>query len=119
MFFYYQKSKEKLFILALRRMIALALIISLTFGPSVSYAQIPIGFNPMAVLPAPGVMVSATNAFHPAVVKGIKIFPDNPLRFDFIIDTVSESNDKCSANINEFHRHDQFQVFKTVSTSSS
>nr|MBP9853896.1 hypothetical protein [Candidatus Omnitrophota bacterium] len=38
-------------------------------------------------LPAPGVMVTPTASFIPAVIKGIKIFPDNPLRFDFIIDT--------------------------------
>jgi len=38
-------------------------------------------------LPAPGVMVMPTTSFIPAVMKGIKIFPDNPLRFDFIIDT--------------------------------
>ncbi len=38
-------------------------------------------------LPAPGVMVTPTANFVPAVMKGIKIFSDNPLRFDFIIDT--------------------------------
>jgi len=37
-------------------------------------------------LPQPGVMVSLSPVFHPAVIKGMKIFPNNPLRFDFIID---------------------------------
>jgi len=38
-------------------------------------------------LPDIGVMVMPTTSFIPAVMKGVKIFPDNPLRFDFIIDT--------------------------------
>ncbi|VAX36970.1 hypothetical protein MNBD_UNCLBAC01-1856, partial [hydrothermal vent metagenome] len=37
-------------------------------------------------LPVPGTMVLSTPTFVPAVIKGIKIFPDNPLRFDFIVD---------------------------------
>jgi len=38
-------------------------------------------------LPAIGTMVTPTPDFIPAHIKGMKIFPDNPLRFDFIIDT--------------------------------
>jgi len=38
-------------------------------------------------LPFPGSMVSTTPVFSPTVIKGIKIFPNNPLRFDFIVDT--------------------------------
>ncbi len=37
-------------------------------------------------LPILGTMVSATDAFVPSMIKGITIHPDNPLRFDFIID---------------------------------
>ncbi|MBP9854679.1 MAG: hypothetical protein KBD53_07420, partial [Candidatus Omnitrophica bacterium] len=37
--------------------------------------------------PNPGVMVTASPAFAPAVMRGIKISPDQPLQFDFIIDT--------------------------------
>jgi len=37
-------------------------------------------------LPAPGVMVSLTPAFNPPILKGIKVHPDNPFRFDFILD---------------------------------
>ncbi len=39
------------------------------------------------VLPAPGTMVMPTPSFAPAVMRGIRIFPNEPLRFDFIIDT--------------------------------
>ncbi|VAX37597.1 hypothetical protein MNBD_UNCLBAC01-434 [hydrothermal vent metagenome] len=37
-------------------------------------------------LPVPGVMVQSTPNFQPALVKGIKLFPDNPLKFNFIVD---------------------------------
>jgi len=37
-------------------------------------------------LPQPGQMVALSQGFTPAVIKGVKIFPKQPLRFDFIID---------------------------------
>jgi hypothetical protein len=37
-------------------------------------------------LPAPGVMVHLSPEFNPAVLKGIKVHPENPFRFDFILD---------------------------------
>ncbi len=38
-------------------------------------------------LPAPGMMVPLSSDFRPPIMKGIRIFPDNPLRFDFVIDS--------------------------------
>jgi hypothetical protein len=37
-------------------------------------------------LPAPGTMVRITSQFQPAIIKGIKVDPDNPLLFNFLID---------------------------------
>jgi len=37
-------------------------------------------------LPVPGIMVNLSPAFNPPVLKGIKVYPDNPFRFDFILD---------------------------------
>ncbi len=37
-------------------------------------------------LPAPGVRISLSPAFNPPVLKGLKVHPDNPFRFDFILD---------------------------------
>ncbi|MCA9401641.1 MAG: hypothetical protein KC713_08435, partial [Candidatus Omnitrophica bacterium] len=37
-------------------------------------------------LPVPGTMVQLTPAFEPLTAKGIKVFEDNPLLFEFIID---------------------------------
>jgi len=37
-------------------------------------------------LPAPGTRVSLSPEFNPSILKGIKVHPENPLRFDFILD---------------------------------
>ncbi len=38
-------------------------------------------------LPAPGVMVRLSPEFNPPILKGLKVHPDNPFKFDFILDT--------------------------------
>ncbi|MCA9409185.1 MAG: hypothetical protein KC733_10885, partial [Candidatus Omnitrophica bacterium] len=49
-----------------------------------STAVIPgYGFN----LPIPGTMVRTTSAYVPAMIKAIKFDPQNPLQFNFILDT--------------------------------
>src|SRR3989344_2366960 len=42
------------------------------------------------LLPAPGSMVHLSPAFNPPILKGLKVHPDNPFRFDFILDTGDE-----------------------------
>jgi len=37
-------------------------------------------------LPAPGVRVGLSPDFNPPILKGIKVHPNNPFRFDFILD---------------------------------
>lgn len=37
-------------------------------------------------LPDPGQMIHPSNSFNPLEIKGIKIYPHNPLRFDFLVD---------------------------------
>ena len=37
-------------------------------------------------LPAPGVMVRLSAPLNPPILKGIKVHPDNPFRFEFILD---------------------------------
>lgn len=48
-----------------------------------SYAQSIASLN----LPVPGAMISPSAAFVPVLLKGMTIHPDNPLQFDFIIDS--------------------------------
>jgi len=43
-------------------------------------------------LPAPGVMVRLSPEFNPPILKGIKVHPNNPFRFDFILDQGDEYN---------------------------
>jgi len=38
-------------------------------------------------LPAPGSMVSLSPGYAPVLMKGIRLHADNPLVFDFIMDT--------------------------------
>ncbi|MCR4336465.1 MAG: hypothetical protein NUV91_01480, partial [Candidatus Omnitrophica bacterium] len=40
-----------------------------------------------ASLPSPGTMIQPGPAFYPAVLRGVKLDPMDPLRFDFIVDT--------------------------------
>ncbi len=44
------------------------------------------GQNSVLSLPVPGTMISMSDAYVPAIVKGVNLHPDDPLRFDFIID---------------------------------
>jgi hypothetical protein len=41
-------------------------------------------------LPAPGVMVRLSPPLNPPILKGLKVHPDNPFRFDFILDQGDE-----------------------------
>lgn len=51
-----------------------------TFGP------MPMAQAQEFKLPAPGVMVHLSPPLNPPILKGIKVHPDNPFRFDFILD---------------------------------
>lgn len=50
-------------------------------SPQKALAQSPLN------LPAPGTMVAPSAGYTPAMISGITIYPENPLQFDFIIDT--------------------------------
>ena len=55
-----------------------------------------LGFMPALAneisLPKPGVMVPLSPSFNPPVLKGIKVYPDNPFRFEFILDQGDKSS---------------------------
>ncbi|MBF0330725.1 MAG: HEAT repeat domain-containing protein [Candidatus Omnitrophica bacterium] len=65
-----------------RRFMSSVLAAALLLGPEVSYAQ---SLFP-AILPEPGSMVALSQAYNPPVLRGIKVFADDPLKFDFILD---------------------------------
>ena len=63
--------------------IVLALFITLQvrgISPQEAFAQSTLN------LPEPGAVVPLSTAYNPAIVKGITVYPDNPLKFDFIVD---------------------------------
>lgn len=49
------------------------------------------------VLPAPGTMAHISPPFQPPVLKGVKIHPHDPLKFDFILDSGSEGASSSEA----------------------
>ncbi len=63
---------------------AISLIVIATF--TLTGLNVPDSHAQQLSLPKPGVRVSLSPQFIPANLKGIKIHPDNPLMFDFIID---------------------------------
>ncbi|MBF0521685.1 MAG: UDP-glucose 4-epimerase GalE [Candidatus Omnitrophica bacterium] len=59
-------------------------ILSITF---ISTTAVPPSYAQVMNLPQPGSMVGLTPAFMPTLIKGLKVHPENPLLFDFILDT--------------------------------
>ncbi|MFA5261060.1 MAG: hypothetical protein WC450_07530 [Candidatus Omnitrophota bacterium] len=47
----------------------------------------PVAAQSLLDLPAPGTFVSVTPDYIPMLLKGFKLYPDNPFQFDFIMDT--------------------------------
>jgi len=69
----------------MKRVLASFLIIAFSLtslAPAKVYAQ-----GTVLGLPEPGTMVELSPAFAPVLMKGLRIHPENPLLFDFIIDT--------------------------------
>jgi hypothetical protein len=68
---------------AVRRQAALgvlfAFLVNTILGPvSSAFAQ--------AALPLPATMVNLSAGYSPTLIKGMRVYPENPLRFDFIVD---------------------------------
>ncbi|MBF0570248.1 MAG: hypothetical protein HQL12_00090 [Candidatus Omnitrophica bacterium] len=51
-----------------------------------TFGTIPLAQADEFHLPSSGVMVHVSPEFNPPILKGIKIHPDNPFKFDFILD---------------------------------
>ncbi len=64
-----------------------------TFGLTSAQAQ-------ELILPKPGIRVGLSRAFNPPVLKGIKVHPDTPFRFDFILDKGDESSSEAERESN-------------------
>jgi GGDEF domain-containing protein len=69
----------------MRRSLCFKSLILLAFMVN-SLGPIPAAQADEFYLPAPGVMVRLSPPLDPPMLKGIKVHPDNPFRFDFILD---------------------------------
>ncbi len=91
-----------------RKLISLCLLasfsVSIVVTPQPAYAQSVIpasarggsvfgGKTGIQSLPEPGTMVNLSPAFKPLMIKGLKVHPENPLRFDFLVDTGDDKSD--------------------------
>ncbi len=61
-------------------------------GTSPVYAQSASPAGREVFLPTPGTRVSLSPVFNPPILKGIKVHPENPFRFEFILDKGDFSN---------------------------
>ncbi|MBF0570915.1 MAG: hypothetical protein HQL12_03485 [Candidatus Omnitrophica bacterium] len=64
----------------------LCFLVTSILGPSPVFAQSALPAGSDIRLPAPGQRVHLSQPFNPPILKGIKIHPNNPFRFDFILD---------------------------------
>ncbi len=73
--------------------IVLLIFIANTIGPIplLRAQQLPSPEGEEFTLPAPGMRVGLSPEYNPPVLKGIKVHPDNPFRFDFILDQGDEA----------------------------
>ena len=85
MFSYFRNSRSQWPYKLLVSFISYSFLASLILPPGITSAAEPqIG---LLGLPMPGSMVLKSEGYTPACLKGVKIDPQNPLKFDFIIDS--------------------------------
>lgn len=88
MFIYIKQQKDNLIFRAIVRLMVFVLSFLLIFSPSVSYAQSVLN------LPAPNAILPLSPVYNSAIMKGIRMYPEQPFNFDFIVDTAdSQFND--------------------------
>jgi len=89
---------------------SIAILVNVIFIFSVMFPQ---GLSAQNVLNLPpvGQMIMPTQPFMPAMLKGIKLFPENPLKFDFIIDTGNADFAKSSQE-KKFFREESKKLIK-------
>lgn len=81
---YYRAAVFKL----IKLLVVLAFVTNLVLPPY-AQAQNVIGVSAVQTLnlPVPGALINPTFSYNPPIIKGLKLYPDNPLRFDFMMDT--------------------------------
>ncbi|MCK5260368.1 MAG: ankyrin repeat domain-containing protein, partial [Candidatus Omnitrophica bacterium] len=82
-------SQKNIFYRCLSGLVVFVLTFSLIFSPTAGYAQSIFTLSGVEGLnlPVPGTMIHLSPAFAPVLLKGMTIHPNDPLKFDFIIDS--------------------------------
>src|SRR5208282_4481977 len=99
--------------LNLRSVLALGLIFTFmvnTFGPVPSVQAQEFS------LPMPGVRIPLSPEYDPPILKGIKVHPDNPFRFDFILDQGDEALGRSVIARSEVTKQSQQEQLKIEAT---
>ena len=81
---YLKRKKSSTLYRILSFFIAFTFLFSSIIPPQLNAQVIP---QTILNLPVPGTALSVSNAYTPILIKGITIYPENPLLFDFIVDT--------------------------------
>jgi len=93
-----EKRQKSLPYRILSAFIAFTFLFSVIFSPNPSSAQVI--SQSLFQLPPAGQMVTFSQPYVPVMIKGLKIHPNNPLLFDFIVDS-GHSNLKDQALVDE------------------
>jgi len=78
----------------MQKIINLVLIFCLFAVQCLYFPAQQIKAQDISLLPTPGTMVNLTEPHAPATVMGLNIYPDNPLKFDFLVHPGNESTDQ-------------------------
>ncbi|MBF0512416.1 MAG: hypothetical protein HQL13_08865, partial [Candidatus Omnitrophica bacterium] len=79
--------------------IAICIFVTGQVGELPVYAQV------VSDLPAPGTMVNLSPAFEPVLMKGLKVHPENPFLFDFIMDAGNASESSLQDESNKLIKY--------------
>ncbi|MCD4780671.1 MAG: UTP--glucose-1-phosphate uridylyltransferase [Candidatus Omnitrophica bacterium] len=88
MYTYQAQAKSNVLFRSFSFLITFIVLCGFVVPPQYVYAQA--ASQSVLDLPEPGVMVPPAGGFTPCIIKGITIHSNNPLRFDFILDTGEE-----------------------------
>ncbi|MBF0571828.1 MAG: recombinase family protein [Candidatus Omnitrophica bacterium] len=71
----------------IRKFISITVLVAFFLNSTSNPAYAKLSQLQLLGLPAPGTMVNLSPAYMPVMIKGVKVHKDNPLLFDFILDT--------------------------------
>lgn len=77
------KMPRKRFLRIISTPVLLAFVLNLLIPPQLGFAQN--NSSTVLNLPVPGAMLSTTARYSPVILEGLQVHPDNPFRFDFIV----------------------------------